>query len=285
MNEADHAWTLHISDAGAAIAQLATTPIASHEPGGLQQLGMGTLFEIGASRFLVTAGHVVKESQKNDWPLSVFDAAAEDSPVQPVTLLGNACRIDEEAYDVALIELHQPVIEELPRRQFLHLQDVEIGTLQPGFFCIFGYARNMAKCYVNGSEFYLEPFAYGGPLFRGETRAFGGYDRRHHILIERSELGVIGRDGEPGALPEDLSGISGCPVFQVWRSGIARSEWASDQIRIVGVLTGGHREAFVVTRWGHVIDLLWRAFPGLRPIMQLNGRTPRDVTGPAVSAN
>jgi hypothetical protein len=100
-------------------------------------------------------------------------------------------------------------------------------------------------------------------------------------LIERSELGVTDRDGNHAVMHENVEGISGCPVFQTWRNDRRRADQTAADVRIVGVLTGGHREAFVVTRWGRVVDLLWSAFRDLRTMLVLNGFNPAAVPGPA----
>jgi hypothetical protein len=283
MKNERHDWHVRLGHAAAELSAAVTTPIVSHEEGGARQFAMGSFIQIGETKLLITAAHVLDEAEKNDWPLSVFDAVPDGEPATPVPLTGQSHRINEDAYDLAVIELGDTTIEKVPRRRFLTLQWFDIGTVRPGFYCAFGFPRSLEVPHIDGLGRYLGPFSYGGPLYGGCTLAFGGYDPLHHILTERSEVGVTGCDGNPGAMPEKLEGISGCPVFQAWRQDRPLSAWTPADIRVVGVLTGAHREAFIVTRWGRVVDLLWCAFPKLQPMLQLNGFTPGAVVGPAMS--
>jgi hypothetical protein len=280
MNAETNAWAFQLFDAAAALSETATSPIIRRGTDGPAQHGMGVFLQIAETKLLVTAAHVIDEAFKNEWPLSVLHAGQDDLPAREAPLTGVSHRTDEK-YDVAVSELEPETVKQLENRRFLRLQCFDVRSVRQGGFCVFGFPRSRTEISATGRDRYLNPFSYGAPLFRGDTRAFGGYDPHHHFLIQRSESGVIGRDGKPANMEDDLGGISGSPVFQVWRDDRPRSAQDPDGIRIVGVLIGGQREAFVATRWGRVMDLLWSAFPKLRPMLQLNGFAPGSVTGPA----
>jgi len=281
MDAETRAWCWPLVDAAAGLSEAATTPIISYEQGGPTQFGMGTFLQIATTKLLITAAHVVHEALEKEWPLGVLDAGHDDQPARAVPLAGFSQRTDEN-YDVAVVELGEETVKLLPNRQFLTLQNFDIRSIRQGGFCFFGFPRNLVGPIADDRGLLLVPFSYCASLYSGSSQTFLGYNPLHHILMERSEVGVSDRDGKPAAMLEELRGISGCPVFQAWRNDRSRLDQSPADVRIVGVFSGGYREAFIATRWPRVVDLLWSAFPKLRSMLILNGSVPNADAGPAV---
>jgi hypothetical protein len=271
-------WIFELMDAAAYISEAATSPIISLEESGPQPLGMGTFLQVEETKVLITAAHVIEESLSHSWPLAVLQGVPDDRPGKAIPLVGYSWRINREPYDLAVLELGDATIDQLAQHRFIGLEKTSMGDVHSGVFCFFGFPRDSLERSVGDSTRWLGPFSYGANLYSGGTATFKDYSPEHHILIQRSELGGIDRKGGFAAVHDDPRGISGCPLFQIGRDGKARSEWTPDRIRIVGVATGFHREAFVATRWDYVNDMLWFIFPKLRSALKRYGFNPPEST-------
>lgn len=273
MKDARLETSVQLFESAAKLAMEVITPIICHNGVRESQHGMGTFLQVGESKFLVTAAHVINQAGGAGYDLSIFDEILPGIPKKAVPLEGQPHQL-QESLDVAIIELSKETCSALSRRRFLPLAYFLMKPVQPGCFCIFGYPTSGTTDLPDGQSKYLDCFAYGTGLFSGDTSNLESYREREHIALVRDGTQVLNRDGNPSSIPDRLGGISGCPVWQVHSKGQDLKSWTPQRIHVVGVQTAVYTEVIRATRCWAIAYILWEQYPNLRDVLTLNNCTP-----------
>lgn len=253
------------------------TAITIHHDGTARQHGMGTLFDIGGRKFLITAAHVIAPALHLKAELSIFDFALPNEPVNAVPLLWTG-RHFEDPVDVAVLELRPETIALIPKRRFLSFAFTNIDPVQGGVFGVFGYPSENAIPLPDGKGHFLEPFSYVTQLYRGDTDIFENkVDPEIHVMFRRDWDSLVDRDGGQVSMDRNLKGISGCCIWQICPFGKPFDQCTEKDIGVVGVQTGVSKNAIRATRWRAISSLLWRAYPELQPHLILNKQGSEDI--------
>lgn len=239
-----------------------------------QAFGSGTLLRIADRTFVVTAAHVLKDNRRQN--LCVVPA---DS-MRLVHLEGTGYVIDDEALDIAIIQLLPDVAEQLDAKAFVRLGDVSTSSnLDMCMFALFGFPI-VLSCNDNQS-IKLTKFHFVAPAYDGSTSALGNYNPQNHILLAANRANAKSLDGTPMAFtyqggmeapfPRELGGISGCGVWKIADSPLDACRTTADKARLVGVETAVYHESecIKVTRWTEVISLIRSALPELEPAISM----------------
>ena len=107
-------------------------------------------------------------------------------------------------------------------------------------------------------------------FIKAPTDTFNRYDPEIHLLLSVSPVNVD-LDGNVAEMPQSLSGISGCSLWQVYYPGCPIDNWQVDDAVIVAVQTGTYRNGTVVkgTYWGIVDEMIKKAYPNLASALNL----------------
>lgn len=252
----------------------------------IRQLGSGTLLAVADLRFVLTAAHVVREASRHKLTLGIsggqsgcFIAAGGKWIMSTASSSDSA----DDTYDVALYQLNEDQINRLAGVEYVRVADASFTSdLTNGFFIVTGFP-GMWSTVLDGDEDTMKSklLQYGTYAFSGSTSALAGYDPAHHFLLEASPSGLLDHTGEPTSfrtrtgfaaqMPTDLRGISGCSVWMIGNLATPVGTWEKHAGRIVGIETGvfSARGAIKATRWNAVTTLMYKAFPNLRPALEI----------------
>jgi len=252
----------------------------------VRQIGSGTLVAVADLRFVLTAAHVVREAARHDLTLGISGGQnGYFTAVGGNWIMSAASSPDavDDKYDVALYQLNDYQSNRLTGVEFVRIADASfVSDLSNGYFVVTGFP-GMWSTVLDGSEDAMKSklFQYGTYAFSGSVSALAGYDGAHHFLLEARPSEVLDHTGKPttfrtrsgftAQMPGDLLGISGCSVWMIGDLSTPVATWARNSSRIVGIETGVFpgRGAIKATRWKAVTTLLYNAFPGLRPTIEI----------------
>jgi hypothetical protein len=226
------------------------------------QCGTGTLFRVADVSFLVTASHVTDIKTKHGIQLYICDGR----PYAPGIPLEGTLHF-ESNLDVAVLELPEAIVQQLPNRTFLivHHGDRANQRIGKGWYYIYGYPNCWSQPALEGETATAKTFTYGTVLYTGETDTFGDYNPEAHFLLELPKNGSIDKDGAPAELPKTLHGVSGASLWQAYYEGLPSVSWCVDDAMIVGVQTGTFKDGTVIkgTRWWAVNAIICKNYPKL----------------------
>ncbi len=242
-------------------------PICAEKDGAPVQCGTGTLFKVADTPFLVTASHVADVMAKLGHGLYLTDTPQGS---QSVPLEGKLN--SERNLDIAIWELTPRVVKGLPNCRFLTVQHADRFRLRvgEGLYYVHGYPNCWSETKSKELEISVKQFTYGTGLYKGPTDTFDRYDPEIHLLLSVSPVNVD-LDGNVAEMPQSLSGISGCSLWQVYYPGCPIDNWQVDDAVIVAVQTGTYRNGTVVkgTYWGIVDEMIKKAYPNLASALNL----------------
>jgi hypothetical protein len=245
------------------------TPIAASFGGKTHQFGTGTLFRAANFSFMVTAAHVLRRGKTQDALFRLIDGESANGPVKyaDVALPKWTAYVGEEA-DVAVVPLSDDAVAALPNRRFLRLDDVAVRATYPGGCWVMGYPAETVAYAESDRKMTYNPFLLAAPLVERNSW-LDKFDEDFHFLLNARRDELWWPDSTPAEIPDQLGGISGCPVWQVaWPDG----RWQPDHARIVGVQTGYYRKPSLIraTHWGAVAAILHDYCPDLRNILDMH---------------
>src|SRR5262249_54515927 len=159
---------------------------------------------VGEHKLMVTASHVLESIlNRNGQPL-LLDAGEENTQVQPAQLIGRS-ELCGDPFDIAITLLDPETVGRLPKRKYLSLADVDVGTVLPGAFVMGGFPAQLGLGVPGNMQ--LSGCVICTKLYTGSTAAFSGIDPKWHILIDRmEERGCTDADGSTTSLPDSLGG-------------------------------------------------------------------------------
>lgn len=246
------------------------TPIVETVGGKTYQLGTGTFFRAGDLSFLVTAAHVLQLATQHKATLRLLDGESSAGPVRfrDVCLPKWRAYIGEDPADVAVVPLPDDVVAALAHRCFLRLDEVAIRPMHPGGCWLMGYPAETVAYSESDTTMTFSPFLLAAPLVPPKS-SLENFDDEFHFLLNARRDELWWPDGNPAAMPDQLGGISGCPVWQVvWPDG----RWEPKHVRIVGVQISYYPKSSLVkaTQWGAVAALLHEYCADVRGVLDMH---------------
>ena len=176
--------------------------------------------------------------------------------------------IGEDPADVAIVPLADDIVAALPNRQFLRLDEVAMRAAQPGGCWIMGYPAETVVYAESDRKMTYSPFLLAAPLVEPKP-SLENFDKSYNFVLNARRDELWWPEGTPAEMPDQLGGISGCPVWQVaWPDG----RWQPKHVRIVGVQTAYYRKTSLVkaTHWGAVASVLREYRPELRAVIDMH---------------
>lgn len=245
-------------------------------------LGTGSLFQVADERFVVTAGHVVRQAHTYDRTIGISGDSKSLISVHGDWMVSTSDR-EEDPYDVAVFQLPERALARLTQYRFLRISDICLSPeSKTGVFTVFGHPGIWATPSRDDHEpVNLKRLEYTAYSYQGRVRDLLDYDPKFHLLLDADPEEVTWEDGSPATFtrrngaqaefPRDLSGISGGPVWRIGDLSVPVTEWGRSATGLVGIETGVYQPSRVirVTRWAAVTTLIHSAFPQLRHAIEV----------------
>lgn len=264
-----------------------TIAIVGSSNGIVRQIGTGTLLAVADMRFVVTAAHVILEAQKCQFTVGISGGSGGFFTAltgQCILSKSSEIRGGEDKHDFALYLLDDRQVSRLDDVEYVRIADVSFNAeFANSLFVITGFPGMWSTQLAGGDEIMkFKILQYGTYSFTGSTSALDGYDPTQHFLLQATPSELLdhegksttfrSRSGHPAQFHSDLGGISGCSVWLVGNFSTSIDRWTKQNCKLVGVETGvfQKRGAIKATRWGAVASLLHKAFPTLRPSIELH---------------
>jgi len=253
------------------ILERVVVPILRYRDDSLQMHGTGTLFRIADKSFLVTASHVLKHAIDNGYSLAISDFG---DGVRAVGLEGKNYSDNDE--DIAVLELSQDVVSQIPNRRFLTIHHTDRNNDRPrnGEFMLCGYPIVLSKTTttdLGNRKMRSYPLTSFAGIYSGETSHLSDYDTQAHLLLSTpyEDAELLAEAEVP--IPSRVHGMSGCSIWQVFYNGLSPEHWTTDDAVIVGIQTGVYTNGDVTkgTRWSIIFQFLRDKFPELRGPLSL----------------
>ncbi len=262
-----------------------TVPIVIAHDGAVHQFGTGTLLRIADCFFLVTAGHVIKDSCKNNKTVGI--GGSDDRYF--IALRGEAqvssdCQGETNAdpFDIGLYRLPPDIVARMKQKQFLLLDDIDFVEQSPtAVYTLFGFPAVWSSPDSSGlNTIGYKAFQYTAYRYDRDTSVLKQYQDRYHLLLDAQLTEATDHDGNLFSIHDadaekilalELGGISGCSVWRVGDLKAPFNEWGIKPPQVVAVQTGVYKShrAIKATRWIAVSTLIYEAYPELRPAMAL----------------
>jgi hypothetical protein len=222
-------------------------PIFQEKNHAMESGGTGTLFEIGGEFFLITAEHVFKA---HDAGLGLYVPRTSGQLVQ---LEGNVLR--EKALDIAAFRLSDLTAAALNGHTFLTPADALLKRepLKDGLFFVYGFPKVFSF-----------PSVVEAKIRAGEVNIVSQKLTKNPPVVLDPEVFLL---LDAYANEWDLNGISGCSIWQAFRTGDSWETWDSASAQVIAVETGTYREHTVVegTRVRHVFRMIAQRMDHLKP--------------------
>lgn len=225
------------------------------------QIGTGIYVRLGASAYLLTAGHVVDHRERGS--LCVPGAGGIiglNGGVGGNSLPPGSSR-QEDKFDVAFIRLNEETKAQLhPSFEPLSRQYVDLeGYVPPGTPCsVGGYPITQAR--RTESAYQSATYSYIGMSADHDTYRRLGYDPSTHIIVQYRMKKSVFPEGDR-TNPPHPRGLSGGGIFQLHPSSFSDLERAPRTL-IGSMHTFLKREnCFVGTRTPGHFQLIGRRFP------------------------
>lgn len=247
-------------------------PILGEQDEGLVQCGTGTLLAVADARFLVTAAHVTEWATEFEVTLYISSGLRDDFCV---ALHGEVAHTDDP-HDIAIWKLQPDTVAALDGRVFLNHSRIDLSPLPPknGWFQVFGYPTVWSDVRHEEEATVCQAFSYGARLYTETAEKLIGCDPSIHLLLKVFTQKTVDSTGAPASLPDNLEGISGCSLWQVYREGRDPAQWTKDDARILAVQTQIYSDTDQIivrgTTWRTVIEMLKRNYPELRKPLQIH---------------
>lgn len=209
-------------------------------------LGSGVIVGTDQKQWVVTAGHVLEEGQRQARRLGVSLRSGE-----PPCEITSAPRFSEDS-DVAVIET--PVLVTPPQYWPISLVDTTQDALLRDALFVHGYPAKRAyfSALLGGLKCSSLPY---GVMLRDEDVPADIKDWQFAMDFDPANFRAT---TEEMAEWIDPHGLSGSPVWRMGARGLRIGEWTSDNSMLVGIVTQWRPDdkLIVATRIQSVLDLL-----------------------------
>jgi hypothetical protein len=275
-----------VYEASAPDISRSTVSIYGYHQNAIRQNGSGVLLQIGDEHFLLSAAHVIDFTSIHDIPYLLSPAKGTEpvalnkfrvgtSPIPPNRDPKDPNMRDDDLLDVGFIELNQSIVERLlPVRRFATLREVDVdGGLKRGCYLILGYPHKLSVTDPLKQKIYSEPLRYITELCDDPADKF---DPTREVQLKYPEKGL--NAGMAEVIVPSPKGMSGCGI---WRLAEMKPsvKWSKDDVKLVAIdhMWHGERRFIRGTRVRYALQLIYKFYSSLRPIMDLNlGLVTRD---------
>lgn len=252
----------------------------------VRQIGTGTLLAVADARFVVTAAHVLVHAKEHGMTVGISGGLHGQLTALPgnwIVTSADWASNGDDAHDVALFRLSERELSLLGNAEFVRIGDVSFESdLSNKYFIVCGFP-GMWSTRSEGDDEVMKSklLQYGTYAFQGSSIGLSGYDPNRHFLLEATPAAMLDHDGSSthfrtrsghsASMPSDLSGISGCSVWEIGDFRTPVATWSKHLARIVGIETSVFPRAGAIkaTRWNAVISVLHVAFPDLRRTIEM----------------
>lgn len=239
--------------------------------GGLSPLGTGSAFQVASETFLVTAAHVFTD-HPGAGHVVPFHPSIKVSPEMWLTY-------EEITFsktdDIAVARVNDQLRAVLAGIRPIRIDSVEIRPNERPHDVILlgGFPLELSGGKPVGTALSYATCLYQGPVvgLGARERAF---DHDRQILLEYDWIQAVGEQGyAPGGPPTRLNGMSGCAVWNIGPNPLAHG-WVDSDAKAIGVQTDtfsseSGRSVVRATRWGRVLGLIAKKYPGMARAMQV----------------
>ncbi|HJT77631.1 MAG TPA: hypothetical protein VJ739_10565 [Gemmataceae bacterium] len=237
--------------------------------------GSGTLFRIAEESFVITAAHVIKDSNRRN--LRLAPGLCYSGEVIPLD--GEAILDERDEFDIAAVHLKGRVAERIDPKRFLRLNNISFAEdLAKGLYAVFGYPEMMFS--HDKDELKIVLFYHGGPVYAGETSVIPNFDASASLLLDADIDETRGADGKPidfcypqgpsAPFPTELKGISGGSVWRIMQDpNDIRENPEGARIVAIEVAICQPKRCIRATRWKAVKHMLQSEMPRLRPAIDI----------------
>jgi hypothetical protein len=268
-----------VCDASAPEISRSTVSIYGYHQNAVHQNGSGVLLEIGEKHFLLSAAHVIDFTSihgitymlspaegKEPVPLVNFNAGTSALP--PHRDPKDPDMRDDDPLDVGFIELNDEIVHRLlPVRRFATLREVDVDNkLKLGCYLILGYPHKLSTTDSLKQKANAVPLRSVTELCDDPADQF---DPTMLVRLKYPEKG-LNADMDEVAVPNP-KGMSGCGIWRIAEIK-KRDKWNKDDVKLVAIdyKWSGQRRYIHGTRVRYVLELIYRFYPSIRSIMDLN---------------
>lgn len=226
------------------------------------QVATGILLQIGPSRLLVTATHVVK-----DWPGLAINAGDEFLHVKGKLSTAHTkaatAGSQEDRLDLALVRLDEPLAKRIDDANVATLADLDLAAPVVGRdpFMLCGYPAKRNRDGLDGDEFTVR--AYSLLLHDADASTYNAasVDSRTQLMLpfEKRDTWTI----EKQVTAPDLKGVSGGGLWRVPIYDEALRETRLAAIAVEQHVKGEHRHVRA-TRVSVLLSVIHHFHPDLR---------------------
>ncbi|GLC27776.1 hypothetical protein rosag_42890 [Roseisolibacter agri] len=262
-----HRVLAHLADVYSAIRPLAWLDSKRR----LNFVGSSLLFEVGTTRLLVTAAHVLDEEARHG-PLHVATPAGQTTVggLRRWTQAPDGDR-DADPFDLGFVVLDPQTSQALASCRHLTLEDVDPSLEDPELpeDCLaIGFPGNWVSHSDPATAVATPMFAVGPRLKASEHQGLGVAEPFHALMGFDKESSV---DLEGPRIPPDPFGMSGGGL---WRfSSLRRGQEARN--RLLGVLIEWRGPTLIATRAGVLLSAIRDLVPGASA--ELSDAAPPDL--------
>ena len=256
--------------------------IAVQQGSRLAQHGTGTLFAMGQERFVVTAGHVVRQASKHEARLYCSVPNGTYFPLVRTWTCSTsgAGRLAHDPFDIAVYHLNEEDYQRLGTAHYVRTTDLTFNFDDEfAVYSLFGFPSVWSQ--PESTNLTLKRLEFTGYGYDGNLATLELFRSDYHLAIRArldetkdefaQDVRFTTLAGIPVDFPVDLGGISGCPVWRIGDRRMPVSNWSSIIPKLVAVETGAYPKGVIkATRWVAVTTLLRAAFPQLRPAFDLS---------------
>ena len=259
-----------------------TVALVGSFSGAVRQLGSGTLLAVGDERFVVSAGHVLREAVAQDMTVGIGFHGGFVACVRNWMLTGVPNdRADE--HDIALYRFTSEEVNRLSQATFAQIGDASFeADLSNSYFVVSGFPALWTTTIdaQKTDPMVSRMLVYGTTHFDGDAAGLEGFDPKRHFLLQANRhemynqsgnrVSLRSRLGHPVDFPAGLQGISGCSVWRLGKMSTPPQFWGAP--RLVGVETAVYARSGAIraTRWNSVTTLLYEAFPTTRAAIEFH---------------
>jgi hypothetical protein len=268
-----------VYEASALEISRATVSIYGYHQRAVHQNGSGVLLKIGDKHFLLSAAHVIDYTAIHGIPYLLSPAEGKEpiplDRVRACTSPWPAHRDpkdpdmrDADPLDVGFVELNREIVDRLqPARRFAPLQEIDVGErLRLGCYLLLGYPRQLSVVDVAKQKAHAEPLRYVTELC---TDPVDQFDPTKLVRLKYPPTGLNAHMAEVSV--PNPKGMSGCGV---WRLAEMKhpDKWSKDDVKLVAIEHSWHRHRRYIqgTRVRYALELIYRFYPSIRPIMDLH---------------
>ena len=257
-------------------AASSTVAIVTYRDGRLWQCGTGTLVRFAALHFLITAGHVYRETKRREQPLFLA-TGAEDSRIctlgGDITITNEKQRGGDDSFDLAMWHLDDATLSELSaEKRFLDQTDLWFGDEKDaGAYFVYGFPEVWAQAENSNRLLVIQPLSFTTHPPDRSFKSLPNYNPRYHLVLENDQEWVRGTDGKPISFPSRLQGISGASVWKTFSDNHDMDSWHESRAKVVAVETCVYLSSHLMraTRWASVLTMLKEVYPQLGPSLGL----------------